>query len=364
MRLPQGRMPSLPGVLFVSVVVLVVGVIQGDEVDAASAQFCVNSSLAPVLLFRRRINFVADVLKGIKQHGFTQTGWDALQRYWGAVCRQGPCGPVCTLEPWEGWIPPDLHGFFKWIFDALQFLNDFVKQVVIDRRDPGLHRWAAWLGEDLSARPYAWFRPDFVPPSPFLVIRDPEAQTSRILVEPHLMDAEFRKAWMPFFCRSGHLVVAVDQFLVDPFLPQEADLDLPRISGQDLLDTDRAEKSTAGGLDGWACNEVEALPLPYWCLAARVAGCMYCYESEGSWDSTPLGQRPLGVLPVVYRLWASLRLGHLKEWVKVGSLSLSLVWVMGFLLLKRLRTLRKCWPRLGATSCMFWLQMPSNPLVL
>ena len=30
-------------------------------------------------------------------------------------------------------------------------------------------------------------------------------------------------------------------------------------------------------------------------------------------DSTPLGQRPL---PVVYRLWASLRLGHLREWVE------------------------------------------------
>ena len=31
-------------------------------------------------------------------------------------------------------------------------------------------------------------------------------------------------------------------------------------------------------------------------------------------DSAPLGQRPLSVLPVVYRLWASLRLGHLREW--------------------------------------------------
>ena len=33
-------------------------------------------------------------------------------------------------------------------------------------------------------------------------------------------------------------------------------------------------------------------------------------------DSTPLGQRPLSVLPVVYRLRASLRLGHLREWVE------------------------------------------------
>ena len=31
---------------------------------------------------------------------------------------------------------------------------------------------------------------------------------------------------------------------------------------------------------------------------------------------TLLGQRSLSVLPVVYGLWASLRLGHLREWVE------------------------------------------------
>ena len=35
-------------------------------------------------------------------------------------------------------------------------------------------------------------------------------------------------------------------------------------------------------------------------------------KAEG--DSTPLGQRPLYVLPVVYRLWASVRLTHLQDW--------------------------------------------------
>ena len=55
----------------------------------------------------------------------------------------------------------------------------------------------AW--EDLGARPYAWLRPDFFPPSPFLVIKNPPTKASRILVEPHLIGAEFRKAWMPSF---------------------------------------------------------------------------------------------------------------------------------------------------------------------
>ena len=55
------------------------------------------------------------------------------------------------------------------------------------------------LREDLSSRPYAWLRPDFVPPSPFLVVEDPQIGSSRILAEPHLIDAEFRKAWLPLF---------------------------------------------------------------------------------------------------------------------------------------------------------------------
>ena len=112
---------------------------------------------------------------------------------------------------------------------------------------------------------WAWLRPDYVPLAPFLVVKDSEQETYRILVEPHLIDAEFRKAWLPFFCRSGHPVVTVNQFLsfVHPFLPQEAELDLRPVSGKELQEVARAKKSTAGGLDGWACNEIEALPLSW-----------------------------------------------------------------------------------------------------
>ena len=102
-------------------------VCQNDEVDKHCAQFFVNSSLSPVLLFRRRLKSVADVLKGIRSKGFTQSRWDALLRYWGAVCRHGPCGPTSSLHPWENWVPPDLHGFYKWVFDSLEVLNGFLR---------------------------------------------------------------------------------------------------------------------------------------------------------------------------------------------------------------------------------------------
>ena len=70
----------------------------------------------------------------------------------------------------------------------------------------------------------------------FLVVKDPLTGSSRVLVEPHLIDAEFRKAWMLFCCRSGHPAVAPDQFLdfVGHLVPQEPHLDLPRITGRDL----------------------------------------------------------------------------------------------------------------------------------
>ena len=65
---------------------------QGDEVDRNCAQFFVNSSLSPVLLFRRRLKSVAGVLKGIRDKGFAQSRWGRF----GSVL--GGC-----LSPWSMW---------------------------------------------------------------------------------------------------------------------------------------------------------------------------------------------------------------------------------------------------------------------
>ena len=60
-------------------------------------------------------------------------------------------------------------------------------------------------------------------------------------------------------------------------------------------------------------------------------------------DATPLSQRPLSVLPIVYRVWASARMGQL-DGSGLGYLILSSVlglvvgrWKLGFLLLLILR---------------------------
>ena len=49
-------------------------------------------------------------------------------------------------------------------------------------------------------------------------------------------------------------------------------------------------------------------------VAIGLRGLAMIPKADG--DSTPLGQQLPSVLPVVYRLWASLRLGHLREWVE------------------------------------------------
>ena len=107
---------------------------RSDEFDVTHFGFFLNSSLAPVLRFRRCFVSVCTVLKGIKRHGFSEARVAALEHRWRAVVRLGPTGPVTSFEPWSSWIPPDLHGFYKWAMDSLALLNEFILCVVRHRQ--------------------------------------------------------------------------------------------------------------------------------------------------------------------------------------------------------------------------------------
>ena len=78
---------------------------KADVVDCTNCFSFVNSSLSPVVLFRRRLSSVGDVLKGIRNRGVSTTRWQALMLRWAAVCGQGSTGPILTLEPWRDWFP-------------------------------------------------------------------------------------------------------------------------------------------------------------------------------------------------------------------------------------------------------------------
>ena len=70
---------------------------------------------------------------------------------------------------------------------------------------------------------------------------------------------------MPYFRREGHPGVTPQAFLdfVGNHLSQQAFSEMPVLTGEELPDAAMAKKSTAGGLDGWAWNEVKALSLSW-----------------------------------------------------------------------------------------------------
>ena len=141
-----------------------------------------------------------------------------------------------------------------------------------------------------------------------------------------------KKAWLPYCCHSGRRETNVEEFAheVGGWLPVLPEVELPRLSGSVLADEVRKKKVTAGGLDGWGWREFKVLPLSWFDGLARI---LYCVEDFGVWpdglldaytamipkvdgDATPLGQRPLSVHPVVYRIWASVRMGQLEDWFR------------------------------------------------
>ena len=153
-----------------------------------------------------------------------------------------------------------------------------------------------------------------------------------MLADPARIDEEFRKAWLPYFCRTGQRDTSLEEFdrEVDGWLPLSPEVDLPRLTGQMLADVVRREGATAGSLDGWGWREFKVLPVSWFDELARI---LTKVEDLGVWpdglldayiamipktdvDATSLGQRPLSVLPIVYRIWASARMVQLEDWFR------------------------------------------------
>ena len=95
----------------------------------------------------------------------------------------------------------------------IEAITEFVKKVVVSRRDFALQGWRSWILEDPLVHPYRWLRSDLVPPAPFLVcVPGITVGGSGVLVEPHAIDEQLRRAWMPFFCRGDRGHADLDAF--------------------------------------------------------------------------------------------------------------------------------------------------------
>ena len=118
-----------------------------------------------------------------------------------------------------------------------------------------------------------WLRADRLPPSPFLQCdRALTPGGSGVLADPAGIDEEFRKAWLPYFCRSGQRETSLDEFNVecDGWLPRLREFSLPALTGDMLFEVVRRKSATAGSLDGWGWRELKVLPVAWFNSLARI----------------------------------------------------------------------------------------------
>ena len=157
--------------------------------------------------------------------------------------------------------------------DVHRRLSDFIHQVEVHRRDEAIRVWRSWIREDPLVHPCRWLRPDLVPPAPFLQ-RKPHLTPggSGVLSDPAGIDEEFRKAWLPYFCRSGQRETSLDEFSeeVDGWLPLLLEVHLPRSTGQVLSDVVQRKGVTVGSLDGWGWRELKVLRVSRYDGLARI----------------------------------------------------------------------------------------------
>ena len=180
-------------------------------------------------------------------------------------------------------------------------------------------QFTAWRSfpEDPLVHPKKWLRPDLVPPAPFLQC-EPRLTPggSGVLADPVELMRNSEKRGFPIFIVLGKMRPALRG--------------IHRLTGEMVADVVRRKGVTAGSLDGWGWRELNALPVAWYDGLARI---LTKVEEIGVWpdgfldayiaiipnadgDATPLGQRPLGVLPVVYRIWASARMIQLEAWFR------------------------------------------------
>ena len=88
------------------------------------------------------------------------------------------------------------------------------------------------MREDPFVHPYKWLRPEPVSLAPFLQY-DPALTPggSGVLADLLRIDEDFRKAWLPFFCRSGQRETNLEEFAheVEGWLPVLPQVVLPRL---------------------------------------------------------------------------------------------------------------------------------------
>ena len=252
-----------------------------DAHDAADVFLYRDSSIAPLLDLRRRLKAVMELVDAMIRYGVSLSRSIELSAQWDKILRIGPLFPV-TLDDFQVLRGVGLGDFYHGVCCIHRRLCDFIHSIVVHRRDEATRGWCNWIKEDPLVHPYKWLRPDLVPPAPFQCEPHLSLGGSGVLSDPSRIDEEFRKAWLPYFCRSGQREASLEEFdcEVEGWLPLLREVSLPRLTVQMLADVVQSKIATAGSLDGWGWRELKVLPVSWYDGLARI---LTRVEDTGVW---------------------------------------------------------------------------------
>ena len=221
---------------------------------------CIRTLLfAPLLHMRRRFKAVMVVLGAMIQYGVSLSRSVEITAQWDKILAVGPWYPV-TIDDLSAVRGLGTGDFHRVVADVHHRLSDFIHAVVVHRRDEAIREWRNWIREDPMMHSFRWLRPDLVLPAPFLQCKPHLTPGgSGVLADPARIDEEFRKTWLPNFCRSGQRDTSLEEFdrEVDVWLLLLLEVDLPGLTGQVLADVVPRKGATAGSLDGLGVEGVE-----------------------------------------------------------------------------------------------------------
>ena len=205
----------------------------------------------------------------------------------------------------------------------------YLDAIVAGSRTRLIRRWRSARNKEVAARPDAVFK-EFraVAQPPLTVLRD---GTGRLTGNPATMDSILHETWLPIFAKHDcdNPPPSVAQFMqrygqrIRTHTQHAKRLTLDDLQAACA----RMSSSGAGGLDGWLPEEIKSIPpeilqllLPFydaieatgvWPAALCWAG-ITLIPKEHSGD--PMDLRPISVMPVIYRLWASARMRCCLPW--------------------------------------------------
>ena len=188
--------------------------------------------------------------------------------------------------------------------------------------------WRAWIKDSWalnSKKIYQLVKGKFVEPFTCL-------QTEAGLIsDRHHIDTLLQQAWNPIFAKYPTPENKAHDYR-QSFYPTDSPFPyaaLPSLTLENIryVISKKLKNNTATGLDGWRPSEIKQLPD---CLLSALLDVFHLCEIQGYFPSsfyysyttlipkgvsrTPLSLRPITVLPVPYRIYASLRCQTLLTW--------------------------------------------------